>query len=321
MIVMFNSIVWGQFTEKWSVEQSVSEKGILFIDLNADGTSEVFKFLGNGMTVYDGAQDYSIVWQLNIPSHEYISLWQIYDLDQDGNKEAIVINYTTTEPASMKISSYPIYGETATWSSAEYSGTFNYIEVSDMDADNSLELIFGRNVWNPADSTYTSHLHILDGTTGAVEWSLSDINGYLIGPYVGDVDNDQMNDILFNLYDFSNGVSSLFVYGNTGNTVQSSPDRKVISNSFTLKPLYPNPFNPSTTIPILLESVTDVDLQFYNSLGQLVYQMNYAQLAPGNHELKWRGVDYTGHKLPSGLYHCRITTDMGMSSRPIVLLK
>ncbi len=75
-----------------------------------------------------------------------------------------------------------------------------------------------------------------------------------------------------------------------------------------LDPNFPNPFNPSTTLPFVLPAATSVRLVIYNLAGKRVRTLVDADLPAGDHHVVWDGRDERGASVPSGSYLCRMTT-------------
>ncbi|KPL13869.1 MAG: hypothetical protein AMS26_12780 [Bacteroides sp. SM23_62] len=97
---------------------------------------------------------------------------------------------------------------------------------------------------------------------------------------------------------------------------------KYIPTEFDLGTNFPNPFNPSTTIPVSIPSKATVSLKVYNLLGQEVNTLFEGVLDIGRHYFSWDGSNYADVKLPSGMYICRLTTPTGMSiARKMVYIK
>jgi len=70
---------------------------------------------------------------------------------------------------------------------------------------------------------------------------------------------------------------------------------------------YPNPFNPSTTIPFQLPSGGPINIAIYNLKGQLVKHLIKDNVLPaGNHQVTWNGRDEQGQSVASGIYMCGI---------------
>ncbi len=85
--------------------------------------------------------------------------------------------------------------------------------------------------------------------------------------------------------------------------------------------LYPNPFNPTTTISYTLKQAGIVDVEIYNIKGQKVYTKDLAQQSAGSHNFTWDGVNNRYSRVASGLYLFRIKTDKGVSNTKGILMK
>jgi hypothetical protein len=81
----------------------------------------------------------------------------------------------------------------------------------------------------------------------------------------------------------------------------------------TLGENYPNPFNPGTTIPVIVREASRVQIVIYDVLGREVARLVDADLAPGQHP-----VVFDGSGLASGVYLCRLSaTFPGAGTREI----
>jgi formylglycine-generating enzyme required for sulfatase activity len=65
---------------------------------------------------------------------------------------------------------------------------------------------------------------------------------------------------------------------------------------------YPNPFNPSTWIPLTVARSGPVKLVVFNSSGQMVRVLADTELAPGTRQFEWAGRDEAGHPVAAGIY-------------------
>ncbi|MFQ5628313.1 MAG: FlgD immunoglobulin-like domain containing protein [bacterium] len=70
--------------------------------------------------------------------------------------------------------------------------------------------------------------------------------------------------------------------------------------------VYPNPFNPATTIRYSIKEAASVKLQIFNIRGQLVRTLQDSDQLPGVHERRWNGRDSYGLPVASGLYFYRL---------------
>ncbi len=89
-----------------------------------------------------------------------------------------------------------------------------------------------------------------------------------------------------------------------------------------LKANYPNPFNPETTIPMLVPAGQGpVRLLIYNAAGQQVRVLLDWPLSAGHHKIHWDGRDQAGRKMGSGVYLYRMETNTVAQTRSMTLLK
>ncbi|MFC1525327.1 FlgD immunoglobulin-like domain containing protein [Candidatus Latescibacterota bacterium] len=88
-----------------------------------------------------------------------------------------------------------------------------------------------------------------------------------------------------------------------------------------LDPNYPNPFNPSTTIPFALPAAQHVRVEIYNMLGQRVRILMSGLVQPGFHSLVWNGRDDGGHQVGAGLYVSLLETPDFRQTRKMMLVK
>jgi hypothetical protein len=92
-----------------------------------------------------------------------------------------------------------------------------------------------------------------------------------------------------------------------------------------LLPNFPNPFNPSTTIPIVVGGAgkegARVRLEIFNSLGQRMRLLIDGAMASGTHLPKWDGRDDRGREAASGLYLYRLEIGDFRQSRRLLLVR
>ena len=91
---------------------------------------------------------------------------------------------------------------------------------------------------------------------------------------------------------------------------------EVVPTQFELSQNYPNPFNPSTTIRFSLPHATQLKLNLYNTLGELVTTISEGMYETGNHK-----VTFNASNLPSGAYIYRIESSEFAQTRKMMLLK
>lgn len=96
----------------------------------------------------------------------------------------------------------------------------------------------------------------------------------------------------------------------------------LIPQSINLKPAFPNPFNPSTTliveIPSQAANKQAVHLEIYNLLGQKIATLIDGQkLNAGSHKITWQ----VGNTLPTGLYFAVLKVQNKIWTQKLILLK
>jgi hypothetical protein len=84
---------------------------------------------------------------------------------------------------------------------------------------------------------------------------------------------------------------------------------------------FPNPFNPSTIIPLALPQRTKVRLDIFNVLGQRVRTLVDGPLDAGYHNMAWNGLDEAGRQAAAGMYFYLVETDGFRQTRKMTLVK
>ena len=84
---------------------------------------------------------------------------------------------------------------------------------------------------------------------------------------------------------------------------------------------FPNPFNPSVTIPFNLLTAERVTLRIYDTRGALVRTLRDEILPAGLHHAFWDGRDVSSRPVATGIYFVRFVAGDYQSTRKIVLLK
>jgi len=69
---------------------------------------------------------------------------------------------------------------------------------------------------------------------------------------------------------------------------------------------YPNPFNPSTTIPYKITAPGHVKMEIYNLRGRQIKTIVDAEQKPGTYEIAWDGKNSDGLNVANGTYIYRI---------------
>ena len=90
--------------------------------------------------------------------------------------------------------------------------------------------------------------------------------------------------------------------------------------TLTLGQNFPNPFNPTTTIPFMLESSALVKLEIYNILGQKIRTLVDNTMPEGAHRAVWDGVDDSGNAVSAGVFIYRLRAGKSVMTKKMLLL-
>jgi hypothetical protein len=89
---------------------------------------------------------------------------------------------------------------------------------------------------------------------------------------------------------------------------------------FGVRPAYPNPFNPSTTVTGLLPAAAGWALTIYNAAGEIVRTWR-GHAGPGEVPVQWDGKDGTGRPVSAGIYVYRFETNGQAAAGKLALIK
>ena len=119
----------------------------------------------------------------------------------------------------------------------------------------------------------------------------------------------------------SSGALSAEVTDRAGNRARVVVDLAATRpRAFALGHNYPNPFNPTTTIPLeVAAGLGRVRVEVYNAAGQRVRLLVDGTLSPGEHDLVWDGCDGAGRAVSSGVYFCRAVVGNRAATRKMTL--
>ncbi|MFH5886412.1 T9SS type A sorting domain-containing protein [Halalkalibaculum sp. DA3122] len=95
-----------------------------------------------------------------------------------------------------------------------------------------------------------------------------------------------------------------------------SDNQQAVPEQVELKPNYPNPFNPSTTIRYAIPEALKVTLEVYDLLGQKVATLVDKEQSAGNYQIPFNASD-----LSSGLYFVQIRAGSYQEVQKITLVK
>ena len=84
---------------------------------------------------------------------------------------------------------------------------------------------------------------------------------------------------------------------------------------------YPNPFNPSVTVPFALARAGSLDIAIFDLRGRRVRTLLNGWKAAGRYEVMWDGLNQRGAALSSGPYLCVMRTASGRESVKLSLMR
>jgi flagellar hook assembly protein FlgD len=111
------------------------------------------------------------------------------------------------------------------------------------------------------------------------------------------------------------GIFSLDTVTAAGDDANSPPQ------ATTLAAIYPNPFNPRTTIGYDLAEASAVKLAIYDLRGMQVRVLEAGTRPSGRHQTIWDGQDDKGRAVPTGTYFCRLSTPKVSQTRKLTLAR
>lgn len=83
----------------------------------------------------------------------------------------------------------------------------------------------------------------------------------------------------------------------------------------------PNPFNPTTSVTFRMPLTGPAEVNVFDLRGRRVQRLYAGILAAGAHEFVWRGVDEAGRAVAAGTYVVRVSSDGGVRTAKLLLVK
>ena len=166
---------------------------------------------------------------------------------------------------------------------------------------------------------------VANGYVGAVQMTISHDNDFSI---------ELTNDALVADYNTTGTNTTLMVVAPEGSSLFTSEGNfeivdviaadsenyinAVVNNpaSFVVSKAYPNPFNPTTSLDVSLNSDAQVKVEVYNVMGQLVDVIANDMMSQGTHNFTWNA-----SSVPSGAYFIRTQVGSNVDNQKITLVK
>ena len=126
-------------------------------------------------------------------------------------------------------------------------------------------------------------------------------------------------------YDFKIGVYYGDVYLESSTITAGSDlaanEEDIINPIGNKLQVFPNPFNPSTTIEFNLPESSKTEVSIYNLKGQKIKKLLDETLSAGNHQIYWNGKNEKKKTVSSGVYFIRLETGNKTETKKILLMK
>jgi Secretion system C-terminal sorting domain len=158
--------------------------------------------------------------------------------------------------------------------------------------------------------TFTNELVSSDQSTTNIPGSNVRFGDYIDIDYVG------ANVVPVWTDERAGGVNMDIFTSEITDVLAADPVTGNVPTEFSLSQNYPNPFNPSTTISFALPEDSYINLELYNSLGQLLKVIAKGEFSRGIHK-----INFSAGSLPSGVYFYKLITGGFTETRSMILIK
>ena len=138
------------------------------------------------------------------------------------------------------------------------------------------------------------------------------------------------NEIETEVLELSSGKHQLKVYFSKGGfnfqritfTALGNSIIEKVTPEILIGKSYPNPFNDSTTIPIMLTQTQNIQLSIYDLRGNLVKNLYAGEMPMGLNEIRWDGTNNFGIMVAAGTYYYQLFTNSAkVVSKAMLYLK
>ncbi|NQV41654.1 MAG: T9SS type A sorting domain-containing protein [Candidatus Marinimicrobia bacterium] len=236
---------------------------------------------------------------------------RLYDIDADGDLDLCVgredgqISYYENTGTIQDA----VWTEDATYFSGIDVGSNAVLTLGDINLDGDLDMLVGKSF---RDVYYFSYVN---GTWIEFPDSLSGFTfGQNAAPALADLNGDGDLDLTVGNYD---GTFSYF----ENLTVVSIGEEVYRPQIATLRPAYPNPFNPAITIGYELNEPMNISITIYDIGGSRVKTLMSGIQKYGIHETKWYGFNELGMQVESGVYLVALDVGGALLTQKVTYLK
>ena len=283
-------------------------------DFDYDGKTEFFagSVHGKVLSIENCGDDcYAPNWQGMVETYNAYLCTETNDLDGNGKKEIWIggdafysgqgITRITIFEANGN-NSYQVVGR------IDLVGIFSWdagnIQVIDVDKDGKEEVLFGLDMtvlilkFNGSENHQTYEVFYYKQHN----WEINYMGYY--GANLYNLIDDARDELLINMWDIIPNVGIKWfnwIY-KPNFTVNVKEENTVVPSEYKLHPVYPNPFNPQTTIKFDILGSSYASVRVYDIIGKEITTLLEKELSPGSYTISWEARDRNGQLLPSGVY-------------------
>jgi FG-GAP-like repeat/Secretion system C-terminal sorting domain len=283
-------------------------ESIYVTDMNGDGDIDVFgaaSYPTNSIMYWSNSLGDGTTWAGEIVGmvENPLSVYAT-DVDGDGYKDVLCAAWTADDIKWWKNELFIMWFE---YTVDDDFSSPESVYSTDVDGDGDSDIL-GAAAWDN-EITWWENING-DGLTWAEHVMDSDFN-VASSVYGADVDGDGDSDILGAAeYDGITWWENPLIASNVDEKNPADlPDEYAVSK------VYPNPFNPTTTISVSLPREATLKVTAYNVTGHRVAVLTNGQFGAGNHTMTF---DASG--MTSGLYFVRVTVPGHLNTVQKVML-
>ena len=280
---------------------------------------------GNVLSIENcGDNCYAPNWQGMVETFNAYLCAETNDLDGNGKKEIWIggdafyngqgITRITIFEANGN-NSYQVVGR------IDLLGIFSFdagnIQVIDVDKDGKEEVLFGLDEtvlilkFNGSTNHQTYEVFYYKEN----DWEHNNMGYY--GANLYNLIDDERDELLINMWDDPPGLGTIrwfnWIY-KPNFTVDVKEASSIGPSDYQLYPVYPNPFNPQTTIKFDIAKTSFTSVKVFDILGKEITTLLEKELTPGSYTLSWEARDSNGNLLPSGVYFIRFSATGGANN-------
>ncbi|MBP6876128.1 MAG: PQQ-binding-like beta-propeller repeat protein [Candidatus Eisenbacteria bacterium] len=273
-------------------------------DVTGDGIADVVPSqLGGNLYCLDGANG-SVFWQVSASSQQRVVA--LDDVNGDGYMDVAAGSYQASNARAYS-------GRTGAllWTAPTSDWTWAIDRIADCTGDGVNDVVAG---------DFDGIVHLINGVSGAIEWSWTNPTGDKIKTIrgVGDLNGNGAPDVV---------AGTQLLYGGSGGDVYALEGNENLSaigegvpGRFWLSQARPNPSRGPVCWELSTSSAERVRLLVVGPDGRTVRDLGERQCEGAGQPLLWDGRDSEGVLVPTGVYYLRLLTGVRTASEGKVVV-